>query len=403
MYALIILIHVVFVGVAYLLSLWVLEGVFLISWLFFLFYFSPLFFLDNEAKKKQVWDQNSLKDILSQFSLKKSLFVPISLFYVALYLLFFSVFWNKEQVLFFHGVIVFGIYTLFIGYALGFYWKRDIFFESLRFHTIFTLSSTILLATSVGFSGFAYEWLHLLILFSGILSATFLLMYTPHENSLFLSLYLFAFFTSILVWAFLIFPDITLIFILSLFVIFSIFLFEYFPKTRIFAPYTTIIQYFSLFVLLLCLPTTLYLTTIGITSTGILLLSLSILFLFSVHVRYTNYVSYMIAVFLMFFVYATLFSWLLDPTTPISLFLFIFFLPTLLIGTTYLWEEAHMYDFIILHYSSALFSFIYSVYIIFFIWWWGETLFITSLCIFGMAFLLFMSYFRFRSDTSTIH
>jgi hypothetical protein len=138
-------------------------------------------------------------------------------------------------------------------------------------------------------------------------------------------------------------------------------------------------------------------------SVAILLILFSILFFFRVHIRFTNYIAYLIGIFLIFFLYSMIFSWLISPSTPASTFLFLFFLPILLIGITYLFDEAHDYDFTILHYSSIVFGIVFSIYTIFFIWWWGDILFILSLCIFGIAFLLFLSYFRFRAMRDPSH
>jgi Mn2+/Fe2+ NRAMP family transporter len=52
MYALIIAIHAVFVFTAHLLGYRILEGVFVLLGIFFLFYFSPLFFIENEKKEE---------------------------------------------------------------------------------------------------------------------------------------------------------------------------------------------------------------------------------------------------------------------------------------------------------------------------------------------------------------
>ena len=141
MYALIVGIHAIFIGTTHLLWYRAFEGIFILFWLFFLFYFSPLFFLDKKIKDDTSFTF-SLENFLTQFSPKNSFFLPITLLYIAIYWFLFSIFWSKETIIFLHTIIIFWIYLLFIGYAMGFYWKTDIFFEILRFHTLFNLIGT---------------------------------------------------------------------------------------------------------------------------------------------------------------------------------------------------------------------------------------------------------------------
>jgi hypothetical protein len=105
----------------------------------------------------------------------------MGLFYVGLSLLLYSLFGTKEGLLFIHAVIVILLYSVFLGYGLLFYWKHDVFFEALRFHTLFTLLGTILLIFSNILSGLSYEILHLLLLILGIGASIFLLTFTRKE------------------------------------------------------------------------------------------------------------------------------------------------------------------------------------------------------------------------------
>lgn len=122
-----------------------------------------------------------------------------------------------------------------------------------------------------------------------------------------------------------------------------------------------------------------------------------IVFLFFVHIRYCNYIALSGALFGTFFLYALLFFPLLTATSLFSTLLFVFFLPLCIIGNTYFWEEKFAYDLRILHYSSIVFSIIFSLYTLIFLAW-GDVIFFTlSLCVFLLGFLLFLSYFRFRT------
>ncbi len=294
------------------------------------------------------------------------------------------------------------IFLIFLGYGLSFYWKHDVFFDLLRFHSIFTLISSI---ASVGvflYTKTEYTIIYLLLSSLGVGSATFLLRYTKKENPIFLTSFglgVYVLFYNILITTT---SEINLSFILFCLSILSILFFEYSPKIKILLPYTQFFQYFSLFCIFLILPILLYLAFTTVQSLIIFLLIGMVIFFLSIHIRYTNYIVFLMSIILTYSLYGLIFiDLLLDPTI-FSSFLFIFFLPILLIGMTYFFEEQHQYDFMILHYSSLFFSTIFSFYSIFFVPWGENLLFITSLSFFGGALLLFMSYFRFKKESTFI-
>jgi hypothetical protein len=399
MYALIIAIHAIFIGIAHLLWYRVIEGIFFLLGIFFLFYFSPLFFIDDDEKK---WRKDgaplSPKDILTRLSPKNSLLLPMILMYIAIYGFFFALLPNNSNILLFHAIIVSAIFLIFIWYSIAFYWKNDVFFELLRFHTLFTLISTIVFTLSLLLEPNSINILHPVIWFIWVLAGTFLLSYTRQESPVFLWSYLAGIFATLIVvwlWAF---PDIRMISLCAIAIFSGIFIFEYFPRFTMFYTYSTAFRYFILVVILLFLLPVAYIAIDSVDSLAITLLAVSAGFFLTIHRRYTNYVVYIVAILEIFIVYALLFSWLLVHPSLSTLFLFLFFLPVLIIGTTYFWDEDHAYDFILLHYSSIAFSVIYSLYAIFFIWWGGDILFVVSLSIFGIALLFFMSYFRLREE-----
>lgn len=403
MYVLIIAIHTAFFMTAHLLWYRIVEGIFLILGIFFLFYFSPLFFLDEEKKEKKDAFSFSLQEVLTHFSPKESLLLPVTLLYIALYGFIFSVFWEIHGIFPLHAIIILSIYLIFIGYCFIFYWKHDVFFEIFRFHTFFTLISTILFLVSSIFQSIDSTPLHSGVGITGLIAAAFLLSYTKRENIIFLSSFLLALFAVVYMLSLLVIPGMSLLSLLFIWVGTAFIIFELFPKVSFFSSSTEFLQYFSLIAILLFLPAIVYIAFTTIQAGAILLLIGIALFSLSIHTRYTNYIVFIVSILDVYFIYSLLFSDLITHPSMSSLFLFIFFLPILLIGTTYFWEEQHQYDFIILHYTSITFSIVYSLYIIFFISWWWDLLFITSLCIFGIALLFFLSYFRFRTDRSLLH
>lgn len=394
MYALIIAIHAIFITVSHFLGYRIFEWIFFLFCIFFLFYFSPLFFLDDEEKWWKKWRKSPM-DILKQLSPKNSLIIPVILLYIAIYGFLFSLFPNGGSVLLYHSIIVSAIYMVFIAYGIAFYWKNDVFFELLRFHTLFTLISSIVFTLSLLLQSQTPSILHPVTALMGVLSWTFLLSYTRQENNTFIWSYLAGGFATVLLWALWFVPGIRFIELCAIGTILWLFFFEYFPNRDIFYPYATIFRYFALVSILLILLPVAYIAFDSVDSIAIIILSVTVLFFLSVHRRYTNYIVYIVAILEVFLVYSLLFSGLLVHPDMTSVFLFLFFLPFLLITSTYLWDEAHAYDFTILHYGSIAFSALYSLYAIFFMGWGENLLFVISFCIFGIAMLFFLSYFRF--------
>jgi hypothetical protein len=394
MYAIIIAIHAIFITVSHFLGYRIFEWIFFLFCIFFLFYFSPLFFLDDEEKWGKKWRKSPM-DILKQLSPKNSLILPVVLLYIAIYGFLFSLFPNEGSTLLYHSIIVSAIYMVFISYGIAFYWKNDVFFELLRFHTLFTLVSSIIFTLSLLVQSQDISILHPTTAILGVISWTFLLSYARQENTIFLWSYLAGIFATVILSALWINPEIRIIELCAIGTVLSLFIFEYFPNRPIFYPYSTIFRYFSLISILVILLPVAYIAFDRVDSLAIILLSITVLFFLSVHRRFTNYVVYIVAILEAFLVYSLLFAGLLVHPDMTSVFLFLFFLPLLLIASTYLWDESHKYDFVLLHYGSIAFSVLYSLYTVFFMSWWDNLLFVISLCIFGVAMLFFLSYFRF--------
>lgn len=394
MYALIIAIHAIFITVSHFLWYRIFEGIFFLLCIFFLFYFSPLFFLDDEEKGGKKWRKSPM-EILKQLSPKNSLILPVVLLYIAIYGFLFSLFPNEGSILLYHSIVVSAIYMVFIAYGIAFYWKNDVFFELLRFHTLFTLISSIVFTLALLLQDQTPSLLHPVIALMGILSWTFLLSYVRQENNIFLWSYLSGIFALVILTTVWLLPGIRFIELCAIATVLWLFLFEYFPNRPIYYPYATVFRYFSLVSILVILLPVAYIAFDSVDSLAIIILSITVLFFLSVHRRYTNYVVYVVAILEVFLVYSLLFSGLLVHPDITSVFLFLFFLPLMLIASTYLWDEAHAYDFTILHYSSIAFSMLYCLYTVLFMGWWDNLLFVISFCIFGMALLFFLSYFRF--------
>lgn len=396
MYSIIIAIHIVFIFLCHLLEFRFLEGIFLILCIFFLFYFSPLFFSetsDSQRKKKHF----SFDNFLEKLSPRESIFIPLLLLYIAIYGFIISSIGIFDSIFFIHTLLTIAIFLIIFGYIMSFEWNNEMFFEILWFHIYITFFTGIL------FFFLNLIWIFILspfyfILWSiGIFAWVFFLKYSRGEMIFYIPFFLI----NIIITLFLFFQYFFRTSVLDLFITIStlsgVFFFEYFPKISIFSRYIMNIRFFSLSVVLLGIPFLVYSIFIHITLPCLLLIII-ILFLFSIHIRFSNYISYGIGLALIFFLYSIFFISLLSTHSIFPVLMFVFFLPFLLISLTYFWEEQYEYDFMILHYSAILFSGIYSIYSIFFIWWWSEILFMISSCVFWLAVLFFLSYFRFKKN-----
>ena len=396
MYSIIIAIHAVFIFLSHLLGFRFFEWIFLLLCIFFLFYFSPLFFINSQWIEENTGKKYpEMSTIFKNFSLRNSLLIPLTLSYTALYGFIIWLFGFWDSFLLIHSVISIGIFIILFWYILSFEWNNDMFYEIFQYHSILSFFSTLLFAI---ISFFQYTQISIFFLLLGILSVLWWVFFLSISRII-LRFYTVLLLSSMISLLFLIlhffFHFHTLSLFLSLVVIFWITIFEYFPTVSFFILQKTILRYFSLVLLLCIIPFLLFLIFSDITLPFLLLLAITIFF-FSIHIRYSNYISYGIGLGITYFLYSVFFFSLLSSGLLFSVLLFIFFLPFLLIGITYFWEEQYEYDFIILHYSSIMFSGIYSIYSIFFIWWGVNFLFVFSSCILWLAILLFLSYFRFH-------
>lgn len=390
MYILLIAIHSVFIITCHFLGLYVLEGIFLISFLYFLLYFSPFFFRSGTSVSQSLSFFSSLS-----FSPKQSLFLPLSLFSFALFFFLYGVTTSLSATIEYFIYFLIGISIIIFSYMLVFPWKTEIFFDISRFHAILSSGFVIIIGSLHVFWYSSFSSFFILLGISVSLYFFFLFTSSESENPLlFQGAITLVFFTIFSIFS-LISPSVQsfpLFFVFLL--LFSVTFFEGIPYIQHFKNYIIGARIYLLFLVL-------------IASTGILLLSISeffllffaliaIVFLLSVHVRFCNYITFGFALLGIYLLYTSLFSSLLFSGSSFSALLFAFFLPLCIIGNTYFWEERFLYDFSILHVSSIVFSSIASLYIIFFLPWWASLYFVVSWCIFALWVLFFLSFFRYR-------
>ena len=187
--------------------------------------------------------------------------------------------------------MIFAIYIVFIGYGFSFYWKHDVFFDLLRFHTLFTLISVVIFTISIVFFTIEYTIFHACMGLIGIMGAIFLLSYTKKENTIFLTSFLLTVFMTVYLVLLVFIPHIALPTLFIVISLLGVLIFEYISKIKIFLPYTSFFQYFSLFIILISLPFVYFFTFTTLQASLIFLLIGVTLFFLSIHIRYTNYIA----------------------------------------------------------------------------------------------------------------
>lgn len=388
MYLILILLHGIFIVSTHLLWYYILEGIFILFFLFFLLYFSPIFF----SKKDTVLPDFSFSKI--SFSLENSILLPMIFFYIAWFFLLFAVTWDFLQSFHYNILLFLGIYAVMFLYIGAFDWKNDVFFDIARIHLGFTYG----IIFSIVFWSFFYPNLVdifiLVLVFATCIFSIFYFSYTSLLNIIFFQWFLgIVLFIPFIISVFFLW-SVSYSFFLFSFGIVSIILFEWMPKLPFFDPYLPISKIYVLIWFMVSYLLSLMGAFFDVNYFSFIFIG--IIFLFFTHIRYSNYIALFGAIFWIFFLYSLVFASLLTPTSILSTLLFIFFLPLCIIGNTYFWEERFEYDFKSLHYSSILFSVIFSAYSLVFLSWGSMIMYILSLSVFSLGFLLFLSYFRFR-------
>lgn len=390
MYLLLIGVHAVFFEIAYLLDSILMQWAFILLLIFFLLYFSPLFFSKSTQK-----NHNGIQIPELNISPKKTILIPLVLTYFGIYVLAFTVTRDLGTNFHLHLYILLLIFLIFSGYIFAFNWDTIFFRDALRFHLI--CSYITIFAQLIYFVIFSGDITMIHIIFSVITLgfSYFFFSYFPDENVNIFLAWIIALIISVdtsivyIVWYI---HPFTLLGITG---ILAIILFECAPRIPIFDNFLEPTR-ISLLTLLLGSSLLLMISPLLSYYHFVWFLPIFSVFLFSVHIRYLNYISYLFGIFTLFFLYTNLFSSLLILPDILSSLLFIFFFSLCIIGNTYFWEERYPYDFSLLHYSSIGYSTLATLYSLFFIAWWAWLTLFLACSLFLLAILFLLSYFRFQ-------
>ena len=390
MYLLLAIIHIVFIALSYFFGYFVLGWVFILLFLYFIIYFSPLFFF-----KKEKTDNDSLS-LLPKISPQNSILLPIGLFYIAIYLLLFALTGSLEESFRLHVYLLLWIYGIIFSYMLWFDWKNKLFFDTTRIHTLLTYITLLGVFFASFFITSIFDvHIFILLLVSLIFSFIFSENIPEKDTPFFLWFLSLTLLVPYFVYFFFLSSGHSFPVLISTVWLGSIILFEIIPKQKLFSLY---LEESRVFTLVITLVITLLSIVMSFFSPGFFFpLFLYSVFFFFVHIRFCNSLVFISGLVTLFFLYSQLFFPLLYSGSFLSVLMFLFFLPLCIIGNTYFWEEKHPHDMEFLHYSSIAFSVLFSLYALIFIGWWGMFLFLLSACIFGIGLLFFLSYFRFHS------
>ncbi len=391
MYLLLVWVHIIFFYIAYLFWSLLMQWAFVILLLFFLLYFSPLFFTQKESR------ESNIRIPSFGISPQKSILIPLILTYLGIYVLAFTVTRDMGTNFNLHIYILLLIFLIFSWYIVAFDWNTIFFRDALRFHLI--CSYITILSQVIYFFVFSGDIIMIHIFFSAVTMVFSYVFFTycwDESSSMFL-VFLISLIISLDTVVLYFFPSMQIWTLLGITGMISITLFESTPHITLFDNFTE--------------PSRILLLSFLLSITGMVMISpifsyfhfvyflpIFALFLFSIHIRYCNYVSYSTAITVTFFLYSYLFYSLIFLPDIISALLFIFFLPLCIIGNTYFWEERYPYDFSLLHYSSIGFSIVTGFYSLFFVSW-GVWLTLFLACfLFSLAVLFLLSYFRFQTQ-----
>lgn len=175
MYFLLLFIHLIFIVISHIFGFYLIEGAFVVLCIFFLLYFSPVFFFKDQ--------KNQFLEIFSfDLSPQRSLILPLILMYLGIYLLAFTFTGTIKESITVHIMIFLGIYGILVGYMLTFYWKSDIFFDISRFHLLYSYIMLIVIGIYFYFFPENIIFLHIVFLAVVLGYSVFFFGYSRQEK-----------------------------------------------------------------------------------------------------------------------------------------------------------------------------------------------------------------------------
>lgn len=350
------------------------SGIFWILAVVFFLYFSPAISIFSKKETQEIIQKKSnfsLKDII--FYLKKgSYYLSFSLFYISLYGIIYGVSLTYGFSDFFSifQYITLGISCIVIGTFFYFLpkkqtWRETLFLIFRSNVIIFTILYGLLMIAFL----FGNKQPDMYFVFNTILSLLWLVTilifdeFIGYKKKYIYNAMLFYFSFFIFFYHTILFPFLDVYKIL-LYVMsgLSLLYFEFLPRISFIKPFALVSRYIGVgmnYIAFLGLFFALVYHPLDPFYTMLFLFSL--LFHYFIHQRFCNYLSYSAFLFGILFLVVQFFA-PLETLWFFSYCLFVFVVPTIFVGSTYMWATKHPLDIYLLHYIGLLYTIIFILY-----------------------------------------
>ncbi len=404
MYILLLIIHLVFIFVAYILGFPFLSFIFWILWVGFSFYFSS--FLGKYISLPSIPSSKMGFDFSFESFSRQGFFpIAILLFYISIYGIAYGLIGYDEideRIFQLHNIIILSLFLVLFSLFLVFERKlSELFYRITRFHGIFSWISSIILS-GIYFTDNASLSSIYFINVCILIGLMFFIEYkdrfvTDGERKQYFIIFLFLITSSIVLFGYNLFSFDKILWLIFVLSIMSILIFDYIPKITTFRNYGVISKYFWLLSSFLSV-LLLYYYSFEYFSFSIALLAMFTIFHIGVHFRYGNYLAFLMGIVSIYFIYTKSFFPMIlgtwnEATGFFSAVMFLYFLPIGMIGSTFFWKQEYEYDYAFIHYFSIIFSIVFSLY---HTWVAGFNMLEVSLLLFFLSLLFFFSYIRLK-------
>ncbi|EKE29129.1 MAG: hypothetical protein ACD_2C00221G0011 [uncultured bacterium (gcode 4)] len=358
MYIFFLLINLIFSIIFYLFSHLIESIFFLATWIIMFFYFSPLYFWKKSSKpsllSKMKISKDTLKKTIPLFQ-RTAYLIAFLIFYISLYWISYSFWWD----LFPYFILILSLLLILLFFILIKKKKPVIHMIYRSNFLVFSFLYIILFTKKLVYSetiddifiinsSLSLFWLATTIIFDNLMDKikkNWYYSYFLTYLNIFLLFYIRYYFKI----------PYELLFS-YLFFILWVFYFEFISKIRIFKKFDLNSKYYWLFLnYIVCIIAFSYLFIYPNFWHFVLILFWGLIFNYSVHVRYKNYISLSVTILSIILLYVKNFM-PLDPSDFLICLMIIYVLPWVFVGYSFIFDNKHEYDNYFIHFSGIIFS-----------------------------------------------
>jgi hypothetical protein len=396
-YIFFLLINLIFSIIFYIFSHFVESIFFLIVWVVMFFYFSPLYFWKKSTKpsilSKVKISKDTFKKTIPLFQ-KTAYLIAFFFFYLSLYWISYSFWWKLfPYFTLIISLIIILLYFIFIKKqrpAIDLIFRSNFLIFSFLYIILFI--KRLVYNESIDDIFIINSSLSLFWIITTIISDKHIEKIKKYVFYSYLLSYLNIFILFYIRYYFKIPYELLISYI---FFILGIFYFEFISKIKIFKIYDLNSKYYWLLLnYIVSIIAFSYLFIYFNFWHFVLILFWGIIFNYSVHVRYKNYLSFCTVLLSLILLYVKNFI-PLDPSDFFTFVLFIYLLPFVYIGYTYIFENKYEYDNYFIHFSALLFSLV--TIVIYFIMSKDFQILHISIIFLLQSFLLFGSFAKLKA------